>query len=254
MKLNNITIFKYYEWPFPPFQTAVDPSSKTISFLTKLLNDDYFQNKVIDLRKKYIIPKNGYNVKLLERYKQPNLEWIDPPKNGTYDIKLLEEKMKNDIVKMVKFYNLDKAYNFLFFLLITHNAFIEVESKDTAAIDFSEINEDTQNLVKAYKDPIGGILIFNDITKAQLKKWIDENWETNKHLLTFRQKLARIPREKGTYKNAVLDSEIADLKINRNDYKQIADILSNKYPANENILDAGWLKMRYSRYKNKKLK
>lgn len=52
MIIGDITFFKDYKFPEPPFQTIVKPSRKTITFLTLLLKDSYFQSKVIDLRKK----------------------------------------------------------------------------------------------------------------------------------------------------------------------------------------------------------
>jgi hypothetical protein len=255
MQLIDITVFKNADHYFlPQFQTIIKPSNKTVSFLTKLLKDPYFQKKTVELRKKHKIPKNGYDAKLLLKFKHPTVTYSISKYNGIYDIEPLKKKMEDDINELVKYYNVHTAYIYYFFLLITHNSFIEVEQKDTIGIQFHELDKNSGNLIEAFKRPVGGILIYSDITKTQLKTWIDENWDTDLMWQSFRQKQPKIPNENGTYKNALLDIEIAELKSKGTNYEEIANTFSLKYPGNENASDVGWLKMRFSRYKNKKLK
>ncbi len=257
MNLKQITVFKFYPYPLPPFQTIVNPSNKTKSFLTKLLKDTYFQNKVIELRQTYSIPFGGYSAQLLKDYKQHNITFKDTFKNGTYDLEPLWEEIKQDIFDIVNHYNIDQGYNFNFFLLITHNTFIEIMPRDYMLVEYHTGMETIKAVIDYYKNPIAAIFIRSNITKQQFKEWIDENWEDDDLGGIggrLRAMMPKIPNEKGTYSNAEVDEEIYELRIKGNTYKTISEILYDKHPDIEQTSDISWLKLRFSRYKRKELK
>lgn len=185
-------------------------------------------------------------------YKQPNITYKGGFKNGNYNIQHLRNFLSKDISEMINYYNISKDYTFNFFILISHNAYIDFTPDDYAFIHYADY-ENIQSMILAMGKPIGAILIGNNITKKQLKKWIDDNWEKSifPSLQTLMPKRLSI---KGTYTNAELDTEIYSLRLQNKSYRQISDILAIKLPMNENVLDVAWLKLRVSRYKKKNIK
>lgn len=252
MLLENILFFRYYPWPYLPhplFRYTIKPSKKTLSFLSKILKDRYFQNKITEIRTKYGIPKKGYRATLLKKYKDPVVTKLGRFKQGTYDIQPLWNQMKDESWAIAEHYGLNSIYGFFFFLLITHNAFLESSPQDHIDIQYYSGKDHIESIVKFHKDPIAALIIKTHVTKQQLKHWIDDNWypEVGGNLNYIMPKL---PKEKGTYINANLDEEIFLMKQEGKTYKQIADELIQKYPNNDNVYDSAWLKVRYSRYKN----
>jgi hypothetical protein len=188
----------------------------------------------------------------LKKYKHPSVTYSIKKYNGDYDIQPLRKKMKRDIEAIVNHYKLDSFFNWIFFLLITHNAFIETQPKDLIAIKFAGHNDTIKLYAKYYKDPIGAIFLLNNVTKTQLKKWIDENWDDNMWQ-SLRYHMPILPNEKGTYSNAIIDNKIAELKKNGKTNEEISKILSSEFPENENVYDVNWISTRFFRYSKKNI-
>lgn len=263
MKLSDIIFYSYREWGLSPFQIIVLPSEKTKNFLFNLINDKHFSDELTRLRIKYKIPSKGYSASLLKNYKEKNHTYQGTPQemkeymcvNGTYDIEPLWNKMKKDIKNIVKYYNLDQFSIWNLFLLITHNSFIENTNNDDLPIDFYS-NNVLKRVVNKLENPLGGILIRRNVTKQELKHWIDLNWDIVPDEYThpgIKQELESIMPirivSRSSKKFLDLEEEMVELINKGKSVQQIVDILGEKYPDNEKLNDYSWVNTRVSRLK-----
>ena len=159
----------------------------------------------------------------------------------------LEEKMKKALQRLTAHYS-PSIFASQFFMLIAFNAFQNIRPRDPFL--FMTTNEDILDEVQKHqkdKEPIGALLVYEQVTKNQLTRWIEDNWKILKDLM---QELPKVSFPKST----VLDisKEIADLRDKkRKKFWEIADHLIDKYPDDPRVTDESWVKETYRRYKNR---
>ena len=76
--------------------------------------------------------------------------------------------------------------------------------------------------------------------KERVVKWIDKNWDYIKK--EMEDKLPVRPKLGKVYKNIFIAQEAYELHASGKSYKQISDILMDKYPTNTQVCDPTWLK------------
>jgi len=174
--------------------------------------------------------------------------------NGTYDIEPLWKKMKIDVKSIVNHYKYDSDYEWLFFLLITHNAFIEYDPKQHYFIKYFAGLIPIKAYLNIEEDPIAVIFIKNNITKEDFKKWIDENWnDSDKACIgpSLKAIMPKIPLERGTYKNIAVDETIVELINKGKTNNQIYSSLCSTFSNNDFVYDYAWVNNRIARIKKR---
>lgn len=160
----------------------------------------------------------------------------------------LKEKMKKNLEQLTAHYSSPSHFDTQFFMLIAFNAFQNITLHEPFL--FMTTNEDILDEVQKHqkhKEPIGALFVYEQVTKNQLTKWVDDNWKIIKDLM---QELPKVSFPKST----VLDisKEIADLRDReKKKFWEIADYLINKYPDDPRVTDESWVKETYRRYKNR---
>jgi hypothetical protein len=271
MKLSDITVYKRREfYMMSPFTIKISPSNKTQSFLIKLINDPFFIKNLSELRLKYKIPKDGYSTNLLDSYKH-KCEFTATPEemeqfkmiHGIYDIEPLWKKMRKDIKKLVNHYYYASSYIWLFFLLITHNAFIEIDPKEELHLEFGSKKDELIERIRELNDPICAILIKSNVTKTDLKNWIDKNWEiTDKEVargytsnIDIKYYLDKVmPKqfvERGTLKSLKIDDEIISLINMGRTNTEICEHLIQLFPDEDKVYGQDWVNLHITRLKKR---
>ena len=172
----------------------------------------------------------------------------DGLKGAGFSTHELEKKMEKDLERLTTHYSRPSQFDTQFFMLIAFNAFQNIIPYEPFL--FMTTNEDILDEVQKHqkdKEPIGALLVYEQVTKNQLIKWIEDNWKIIKDLM---QELPKVSFPKST----VLDisKEIADLRDReRKKFWEIADYLTNKYPDDPRVTDESWVKETYRRYKNR---
>ena len=130
-------------------------------------------------------------------------------------------------------------------MLIAFNAFRNIYTQ--LPFLFMATKEDILDEVEKSKDSIGALLIYEQTSKNQLIKWIEDNWSIIKDLM---QDLPKVSYQKSTILD--ISKEIADLRDKKNmTYKEISNHLYEKYPDDERVTDEVWVKETYKRYKDR---
>lgn len=157
----------------------------------------------------------------------------------------LEKKMEKDLERLTTRYSPPSNFDTQFFMLIAFNAFQNIRPQEPFL--FMTTNEDILDEVQKSKESIGALLVYKQVTKNQLIKWIENNWKVIKDLM---QELPTVTFPKSTMLD--ISKEIADLR-DREEKKfwEIADYLINKYPDDPRVTDESWVKETYRRYKNR---
>ena len=169
----------------------------------------------------------------------------DELKGAGFSTKALKEKMKKALERLTAHYSSPSHFDTQFFMLIAFNAFQNITPHEPFL--FMTTNEDILEEVQKSKKLIGALLVYEQVSKNQLIKWIENNWKVIKDLM---QELPKISFPKST----VLDisKEIADLRDReRKKFWEIADHLINKYPDDPRVTDESWVKETYRRYKKR---
>lgn len=158
------------------------------------------------------------------------------------------KRMENDLDRLATYYNLPSHFSSQFFLLVAFNAFRDIRPHPFLFMTTNRMTiGDLLNAVPKSKEPIGALLVYEQVTKNQLTKWIEDNWKILKDLM---QELPKVSFPKST----VLDisKEIADLRDReQKKFWEIADYLINKYPDDPRVTDESWVKETYRRYKKR---
>src|SRR5471030_1902017 len=118
MKLRDIKILQAGTMEVGPLLEE-NPSFQTKSFLIRIINDPYFQDKVNYLREEYIFHS------------------LETLYDKRYVIDLFQE-MKGEIRYIITRYNLSALYTWSFFLLIVFNAFEDITDEDLEDIFYLE--------------------------------------------------------------------------------------------------------------------
>jgi hypothetical protein len=135
-------------------------------------------------------------------------------------------------------------------LLLSFNAFVDTRYlKNNSFPLFRYVfgKEEIGSLVKQYPIPqLSAILIPHNTSQAEFITWVKDNWQEiedgNKKLGKF------VTRE--LPKNLEIGVEIGEWLDQSKTYKDIAGILSDKYPSDERMADYNQLKTIHSRYKD----
>jgi hypothetical protein len=135
-------------------------------------------------------------------------------------------------------------------LLLSCNAFVDtryLKNMSFPLFTHTSGREEIIRLVKQYPVPqLSAILIPHNTSQTELIEWIQDNWNEievgNKQLGKFVTR--KLP------KNLEIGVEIGEWLDQKKTYKEIAVILSDKYPNDERMTDFNQLKTIYSRYKD----
>lgn len=162
-----------------------------------------------------------------------------------FSTRKLQKSMQADLKRLVAHYKLTSNFESQFFMLIAFNAFQNIIPFDPFL--FMETKEDILDEIQKSKEPIGALLIYEQVTKNQLIKWIEDNWNIIKDHM---QELPKTTFQKSTILD--ISKEIADLRDKQSmTYPDIADYLAKKYPDDQRVKDESWIKATYKRYKNR---
>lgn len=159
----------------------------------------------------------------------------------------LEKKMEKDLERLTAHYS-PSIFASQFFMLIAFNAFQNIRPYEPFL--FMTTNEDILDEVQKHqkhKEPIGALLVYKQVTKNQLIKWIEDNWNIIKDLM---QELPKVSFPKSTMLD--ISKEIADLRDKQDKlFREIAGVLTDKYPDDLRVTDETWVKETYRRYKKR---
>lgn len=239
MKINDITILKSVE----PIIVLDKPNPKTLEHLVKLINNETFSIYIDTLRTQNNLPKEGINIKELTGKNFSEL----PPINNSLS-KLSFEYIAHELSTKM---GISDDFNLNMLLLLFFNAFIDIDYFEgfiTSPIEFVIGRKNIAVSTYDYAHEVGAIIIPYNVSQNTLVKWIEENWKSiqeqmNKNI-TFNPYLLRL------HKNTEIASEIVSLKDKEHKtFKEISDILTNKYPDNEYAPDGEWVKKVYYDYK-----
>lgn len=158
------------------------------------------------------------------------------------------KQMENDLERLTTHYNLPSHFYSQFFLLIAFNAFRNIRPHPFLFMTTNIMTiGDLLDAVPKSKEPIGALLVYEQVTKNQLIKWVKDNWKIIKDLM---QELPAVTFPKSTMLD--ISKEIADLRDReKKKFWEIADYLINKYPDDPRVTDESWVKETYRRYKNR---
>ncbi len=162
-----------------------------------------------------------------------------------FSIRETQREMESDLARLTQHYNLPSDFRKQFFMLIAFNAFQNIYTQ--LPFLFMATKVDILDEVQKSKDPIGALLIYEQTSKNQLIKWIEDNWSIIKDLM---QDLPIVSHQKSTILD--ISKEIADLREKKSmTYKEISNYLYEKYPDDERVTDEVWVKETYKRYKDR---
>lgn len=206
LKVSDITILSRAE---VPFTRSEQPSTNTITFLHTLFENEYFQNLYIYLREECITQQVGVEYLIYDIDKETedineleeNIHVHFDQLSKVYDFYKLN---KGDINEIVYTFDLPTSMSYNFFLLLAFNAFIDLTEPEYPEILWLE--QPTQ-VLDQYKDAeeneynFSAITFKHQVTKQQLKNWIDQNWHY------IEKEMAYLPQ------NPLFDSRIHDIKL-----------------------------------------
>lgn len=155
----------------------------------------------------------------------------------------LEKKMEKALEGLTTHYNLPSDFGTQFFMLIAFNAFQNIAPHEPFL--FMATKDDIHDEVQKNKEPIGALLVYEQVTKNQLIKWVEDNWKIIKDLM---QGLPKVSYQKSTMLE--ISKEIADLRDKKSMlFREISEDLMTKYPDDIRVTDETWVKETYRRYK-----
>jgi hypothetical protein len=235
-------------------EIAKNPSKQTIALLHKLLDDDFFQQQVIELRMKYKIPSEGYSLKRLEEahgeevvvseieykgkiYKEYARKEL-PKGNPLYpDYLTLYDLMEGDLIELNKHYNLMYPLLTHVFFLIAYNMIPDDLGwgLDRNELVFTYSKDSIKERLDLVKHDCAVIIIPHRVTKQELKDWITDKDQVRDYIW---KKIAELPPKLGKeikYENMELGAEIYRLHKKGKTIQQITNILYDKYPDDDRI-------------------
>ncbi|MBI2196125.1 hypothetical protein HYU45_00770 [Candidatus Daviesbacteria bacterium] len=165
-----------------------------------------------------------------------------------FSIHAFMKQMENDLDRLATYYNLPSHFDTQFFLLIAFNALRDIRPQPFLFMTTNRMTiRDLLEAVPKSKEPIGALIVYEQVTKNQLTKWIENNWKILKDLM---QELPKVSFPKSTMLD--ISKEIADLRDRKHKlFREIASDLTDKYPDDMRVTDETWVKETYRRYKNR---
>lgn len=240
MKLADITILK----SISPITILEPPSPKTKEALAMFLSDPRFILYVEKTRKMYNQPENGIDIKPFIDHNFNDLPYVNnefvlPALNILADVMRREVGLADDFTQQLM-------------LLIFFNAIIDVEYFDgfiSQPIQFLLNRSVIASEMFKYPHEVGAILIPFNISQNKLVGWIEDNWENIKKQMD--DNLTTNPYMLKTHRNTELALEIIDLKDKqKKTFKEVASILTDKYPDDPRVCADEWVKKIYYDYKH----
>lgn len=204
------------------------PSKVTLSFLSSLINNPDFLRELNDVAEENSITK----IYPIEEYKT-----FCNDLDGYYDF------MKGSLDGIMARFSFPSHFRYSLFLLVVFRAFIDIPEDEESDIvylaDPGEIARFTKRL-EENMEQISAIALGSQCTKRELIDWINLNWYEIEPKM--KRVLPILPKKGKVYKNVSLAQEAYEMRKDGNTYNEISDILTDKYPDNQNVSDIAWLK------------
>jgi hypothetical protein len=235
MKLSDITILKADHLP-----AAVEPKPNklTLSFLSLLIHSQKFKFLLEDLEDELVHTKRNYTYKALYNNKKEVMD--------------LFNWVKSTIKGYTVTFGLPHEFEWQFFTLVYFHCFRDFDEVSPANLYYAstpaEISEILHDTEEDASQNFGALIFFNRVTKEQLHKYIDDDWEKINEEMEW---LPNFPTDGSNFKDFYITDDIYILNMSGKSFKEISEYLTEKYPNNEYTFDELWIRNKLSRYKKR---
>jgi hypothetical protein len=213
-----------------------NPNKYTLSFLSLVIHCNKFNSMLEALEEELVHTKRNYSYK-------------DLRKEGVRD---LFNWVKNTIEGYTASFDLPHDFIWQFFTLIYFHSFRDLDDVGSANIIYaatpSEISEILESTEEKAAQNIGALILFNQVSKEQLHKYIDDEW---KRIHKDMEWLPVFPTDGSNFKDIYITDDIYVSHMEGKSFTEISEELIQNYPQSDYIYDDTWIRNKLSRYKKR---